>query len=370
MSTQVHPAVSAVIQEPVSSFNNAELASLYHGQGEYQAAAKYAKMAVQLDPGNGNAWATLGASYVSLGEFEIGRGAIDEALRLNPEHPGARWNRFWCNLAVGNYLQAWEDQEFRFVTEQARLRCYGKEWNGENLEGKTVFVWAEQGLGDQIMFARWLSVLKQLAGATVVLEVNPLLVRLMDGLADEVRAVQYTRYTPFEYDYQVALQSLPLKLFRHFGYDEIPQERLFNFDHGQTEKVGLCLVGNSAHKNDKNRTPKPEDCEPLQGKAEFVWFGGGDPYWGLEAWNGGDLFATAEQISKTKRVLTVDTAVAHLCGAMGHPVTCVIPLNGEGRWGISGSTNAWYPSMQIIRPGEFEGGFREVFERWNLDQDQ
>jgi hypothetical protein len=332
----------AVEESPLSADCRWRLSAALCDAGDLETARYHAKQGVRLEPSSQKCWTVLGATYNCEGRFEMAKACFDRALLIAPGMPTAKWNRSWCNMALGNWEEAWDDYEAGRINKLRPTRIVEREWVGEDLKDKIVLVWGEQGLGDQIQFARYVRFVREL-GAKVILEVNKELVTLFEGLADDVTGQPDDFHVPYPYDFHAPLLSLPYKLGKYCGLKEIPSGRLFNCEPG--EGIGLCTKGRATHPNDHNRSAKDEDIEHLRKGTVNLNFGEEGNVCGF------DLSQTAESISKLERVVTVDTAIAHLAGAMGKPVTMVPPMNNEGRWGTK-ETTPWYESMNIIRGHE------------------
>lgn len=328
--------LDAVAREPLAVDYRWRLAAAYSEAGDIDSARHEARHGIRIEPSNAKCWVILGATYNLTGEYETAKACFDRALQIAPDLPTARWNRSWCNMAAGNWKEAWEDYEYGRISRVRPARLVENEWNGEDLNGKVVLVWGEQGFGDQIQFVRYVRFLRE-EGARVMLEVNKELVELFYGLADDVFGQPDDFHTPYSFDYHTPLLSLPYKLGKYRGMHEIPDGVVFG-PYTVGEGVGLCWKGRATHPNDVNRSAK----EAPGGEYTNLTYG-------TEGYEGGNGFVhLAETIAKLETVVTVDTAVAHLAGAMGKRVLMVPPVNNEGRWGTDVVT-PWYSSMTLIR---------------------
>ena len=295
-------------------------------------------------------------------------------------------------LAVGRLPEGWHHNEFRWMTEHflQRRPNFGRPvWSGQDLRGKTILLHVEQGLGDDIQFVRYAPYVKAL-GATVLLLVPPVLQALMHGVAgvDRVLVLGDDETAP-AFDYYVHLLSLP----KVFGTDlatvpaDIPYlcvepkcaaRWLQRLGEVHEFKVGLVWAGNPMHPGDRHRSMSLETMAPL-GEISGVRFyslqkgareeDANAPPAGLVLENLGpelgDLCDTAAVISQLDLVICVDTAVAHLAGALGKPVWVMIARSCDWRWLEGRDDSPWYPTARLFRQtrrGEWEGVIDRVKE--------
>jgi len=308
----------------------------------------------------------------------------DKAVGLYPGHAGLRWNRSLSLLASGDFARGWQDYEWRWKAEklQGGARVLDAPlWLGrEPLQGRTLLLHAEQGLGDTLQFCRYAALLAQ-RGAQVVLEVQPPLVPLLAGLAGVARVV--ARGTPLPpHDFQCPLMSLPLALGT--APDTIPWDGPYlradpalvahwkGFLAGSRQpQIGLSWSGNPAYWNDHRRSMT------LAGMRAALPEGFG--YWQLQKDNATDAqkdigppvqrFAqndfpnTAAQICALDAVISVDTSIGHLAGALGRPVFLLLSRPADARWMEERADSPWYPSARLIRQqvaGDWAPVFREL----------
>lgn len=349
-----------VDREPLNVDARWRLSAELVGHSDLETALKEAQHAVALDPLCAKAWAILGAVHNTRGEWHEAMTCHNRSLQIAPDAPSVRWNRFWANMAVGNYAEAWEDQEHGRRSGLRPNRLIEREWQGEDLTGKTIFVWSEQGFGDCIQFARYLPFLKGL-GARVVFETYTPLLRLFGHLADVVvgQPDDFSVHVP--YDYHCPLLSLPLKFQRYHDMTYIPTGIYIKSEADvQPTKVGFCWKGRETHPNDVNRSLSEDEARIMEGAVDVV-FNNERPFEGVEFGNGADFVLTAANLKECRVLITIDSAIAHLAGAMGIETHLIIPLNGEGRWGCDGSETGWYPSVKIYRPvNDFTGVLNEI----------
>jgi tetratricopeptide (TPR) repeat protein len=352
------------------------LGSTYRLVEQFDPAFHHLSRAVELQPDYAHAWTNLALIFKEKGAFDRALNCLDRAVSLAPELAEARWNRAAVLLLKGQHHQGWRDYEWRFKIGQYRSiyphRLEGSRWDGRHVPGKTILVHDEQGLGDTIQFVRYLPLVRQRCGR-VVLETRRELVHLLsccNSIDEIVVRSSIPRPAPL-YDHYIPLMSLPTVFdtmpngpTECVPYIKAPQSRV---DHWQKLlpskklKVGIVWAGRPEHANDANRSCPPNNLEPLfQMKGiEFVGLQKGETekdignigYDGFFNWGEQlhDFTDTAGLIANLDVLVTVDTSVAHLAGAMGRPVWLMLPYVSDWRWLASGSRTPWYPTMRLYR---------------------
>lgn len=249
-------------------------------------------------------------------------------------------------LAQGRYREGFLLYEARKAFDRDPINQSGMpEWQGEDLAGRSLLVWREQGLGDEIQMARYVP---QIRGAgEVILVCSPPLARLFSGLGVRVFPLADGAAVP-RADLHVRTLSLPavfettLETIPPAPYLAAPAE-------AKTGGVGFVWRGNPDHPNDAGRSlPSPEVLAPLRAVAELV---------DLQTPRG-DFLDTAGRIQALDLVITVDTAMAHLAGALGVPCWVMLPAwRTDWRWMTGRIDSPWYPSLRLYRqpaPGDWE----------------
>ncbi|WP_020167237.1 MULTISPECIES: tetratricopeptide repeat protein [Methylotenera] len=314
------------------------------------------------------------------------------ALTHAPDYADARWNAGLCFLLAGHYQPGWQEYEWRWASElHAEKHLFTQSlWDGtDSLQGKTILLHAEQGLGDTLQFCRYASLVKTL-GATVVLEVQPQLVNLIRTLKGVDLLIARGHSLP-KFDYHCPLLSLP-KAFAT-KLDTIPHTsayiaidakkvRAWRNKLGGTglvnqskSRVGLIWAGSATHSNDHNRSIALQELASIvdqnadfyglqkklrEGDAEFFHQHPQIKYLGGHI---KDFTDTAAIITLMDVVITVDTAVAHLAGAMGKPVWILLPYSPDWRWLLGRSDSPWYPTARLFRQtaiGDWSSVLQEV----------
>jgi tetratricopeptide (TPR) repeat protein len=308
---------------------------------------------------------------------------LSRALVSDPEFAEARFVHSLVKLALGDFAAGWSAHESRWGT--AALAPHRRDfkrplWLGDRpLAGKTVLLYAEQGYGDTIQFVRYAPRVAAL-GARVILEVQPELVRLMAAL-EGIEVIAHGQPLP-AFDLQCPLMSLPLAFGTQLStipanipYIGPPAEDAAALpDDGRARQplVGLVWAGDRLHKNDSNRSMPLSTLRPLLDlpQLQFVSLqqeiGAPDAevlrrHPQLRAAGPFRDFAeTAATIARLDAVVAVDTAVAHLAGAMGKPLFLLLPFGADFRWLRERPDSPWYPSARLFRQHAFDDWGRAV----------
>lgn len=322
---------------------------------------RYMKRVVK-DPGSTEArW--MAAHYASLkGEPALARKLIDENLAIDPHHVATRAIQGFLDLQEGKYVSGWKQYELRYL--QAGREGFGfrhhpePPWDGKPTTER-VLIWAEQGFGDTIMFCRFARrVLERAPNA--IFEVPAQLFELIEisGLIPKGQLYRVGRLLP-AYSYHCSLPSLPATLelnsetdFRatltgDAAYLHADRKMVQSWLKRDVPRIGVCLKGGVASERAYSRDMPVEAIEDKVLKP----FG---PFMTLEQHGQWESYAdTAAAVSSLDLVLTVDTSVAHLAGALGVETWLMLSSDPDWRWGLGRSDSPWYPSMRIFRQRKY-----------------
>jgi tetratricopeptide (TPR) repeat protein len=350
---------------------------------------------IALRPDYETAHDNRGTVLMALGQPEEALCSYEIAIRLNPRDPEYRHHKALTMLLLGRFAEGWELYEYRWHTlrlTRQRRNFRRPLWSGrEDLFGKTVLLYAEQGYGDTIQFCRYASLVAAL-GATVILEVQPPLKSLLFSL-DGVRQVIGGGETLPDFDYHCPLLSLP-RAFRT-SLTTIPANAPYLTPSATATaawhtrmtalpglRVGIVWAGSSrshdlqARAIDRRRSIPFSKFAALAGVpgVSYVSLQKGDaalqsrtPSFSLaiEDWTHelGDFADTAALIEALDLVVAVDTAVAHLAGALGKPIWLLNRFDTCWRWLLNRNDSPWYPTLRQFRqprPGDWESVLAEV----------
>ena len=353
--------------------------------GRPDAAAVSFQKAIVLDHDLFEAHNNLGNVLMEQDQLEAAAASYATAIGLKPDDPGAHKNLGIISLLQGDFETGWPEYSWRRLEDDPvfKVRNYKPPfWDGEDLTGKTIFVYPEQGLGDIIQFVRYLPMLRQ-RGGRVAFDIPLPMARLMwdlDGI--DVSLKDGDTLPPF--DYHIPLLELPKLLGTTL--DTIPAAKAYlHADKNLVEawgerlgpkeefRIGLVWGGSPDHLNERNRSIEPELFRPLvetPGVSALSLLGGRDGEAGRVfgdvvtdlAPDLGDFADTAAAITNMDLVISVDTAVAHLAGALGTMVWTLLPFNSDWRWMLGRDDSPWYPSMRLFRQEKRED-WEGVIER-------
>ena len=337
-------------------------------------AIEAADRALAIDPGFAAAFTTRANALRSLGRNREALETYDRAVSFTPDSALVRFNRAVCLLLLGDFERGWEEYEWRWdmASHHERPRIFEQPtWRGEGpVTGKRIILHREQGFGDTIQFCRYASLVAEL-GATVILGTSPSLHGLMGTLPGVSLIVSTADALP-AFDLQCPLLSLPLAFNTRLEtipakvpYLSVPEphrrkwrERL---GPKRNMRIGLAWSGNPEHAGDRFRTIsletavsmlprdatihclqkeiRPSDV-PALAMAPHVVFHGTEL---------GDFSDTAALIAEMDLVVSIDTVVLHLAGALAVPTWGLIPMACDWRWLTDRSDSPWYPTLRLFR---------------------
>jgi tetratricopeptide (TPR) repeat protein len=383
------------------TFHNGLAMALCQIRRHDKAVVEYER-AIELKPDYAEAYTNLGGALRELSRIDEADAAIEKALRLEPRFANAYFNRAILRTdqerfpdAIESYLKAIEiephfllahwslgtlhllrgDMEAGWREYQWRpslaSRFARPAWKGEDLHGKTILLHAEQGLGDTIQFVRYVPMLTE-RGANVWLACQPELVPLLE---DTVQILRHGQTIP-PYDFHCSLLSLPMLFGTHLtnipgqvpylkAKDEAAKIWLDRIGRKVARlRVGVAWAGRPEHKEDARRSLEFEQLSPILKVPDVEFFSlqlGSQPRElpivdrTAELRNFND---TAGLIANLDLVISVDTAVAHLAGAMGKAVWVLLARIPDWRWMLERTDSPWYPTMRLMRQqrrGDWEG---------------
>jgi tetratricopeptide (TPR) repeat protein len=316
----------------------------------------------------------VGAAIGSQGRFEEEEPYYRHALTLARDHADALHNLALLELRRGNFKEGWALHEVRWRSSKYKpMNVPGvPEWCGESLQGKTLLVAGEQGHGDMMQFARYASVLERM-GATVDMWVPENIVELIQSVSGVRRALPIGPTN--EYDYWVPSMSVPHRVahlvpgvLADTPYMSVSGERIGSWPArvkelaGTRRKIGIVWAGSPTFGNDQFRSMPFAAWSPFAGVANTEWFSLqkgaardqlSQPGCALKPHDLTDdihdFADTAALIEQLDLVITVDTSVAHLAGALGKPVWVFLPANYDWRWMLDRDDSPWYPGVRLFK---------------------
>ena len=370
----------AIALGPPPSLYRTNLHQVLSALGCYEEDERELRAAAAAEPRSPAVLAALGQNLINQGRLEAGLACCNAALAIDAEHLDARLARALANFLAGRYAAAWPDFRWRRRRRTWRsMNVTGREWEGQDLDGQSILLYGEQGLGDVIQFARFAPVLAR-RGAEVSLYCAPRLVRLLQRLPVVHQVVPGDHPCP-RTDWVCGLMDVPGVL--GIDLDSIPNACPYLTPRTRPRpvlpparqyRIGVVWAGDPAQKRDNRRSCRLADFAPLFDLpgTEFVSFQVGRRAGELRAWRGlirdpgealTDLEATADALMEVDLVITVDTMLAHLAGALGRPVWTLLSFAHDWRWVLGRADTPWYPTMRLFRqpaPNDWASVFGEV----------
>jgi Flp pilus assembly protein TadD len=377
----------AVEIEPefVGAYNNLG-AALYQARRMDEAIAAY-RRALELKADHPEVLSNLGLALCASGKNEEAIAAYREAIRLKDDYAEAHYYLGISLLLKGEFEEGWRENEWRWLIKDARSRprkCGQPMWGGEDLSGRTILLDAEQGFGDVIQFVRYVPEVAK-RGGRVILMCYAELVRLLQGVAGVEQIC--SRNPPPVFDVHCPLASLPGVMGTRLDSisAEVPYLKADEAiaeawgkkigSRGDRLRVGLVWAGQPSHNRDMERSISLSQFGPLASRGDIDFYSlqkgeaasqANDPPAGMELidFTAGlrDFAETAGLVSQLDLLVTVDTAVAHLAGAMGKPVWVLLAQLPDWRWMLDRGDSPWYPTMRLFRQRRM-GDWDEVIRR-------
>jgi tetratricopeptide (TPR) repeat protein len=320
----------------------------------------------------------LGNALQHKGRYGEALACYGRALSLKPDHAGAHLNRALALLVTGELDEGWREYEWRFAVAQYDRKFDRPLWSGEPLDGQRILIHAEQGFGDTMQFVRYVPAVVA-RGGKVVLEIPGPLVRLVRSVSGAPEVFAAGEMLP-EFDYHCPLLSLP-RVFRTnlatipnaVPYLSVPAPAAAawadRIPDASGLRVGIVWAGTAVGAID------PSLLQPMWEAAGIKWFSlqvgdrstdisllGGVNITDLSPWLT-DFAETAAAVCQLDLVISVDTSVAHLAGALARPVWLLLPYRPEWRWLTEREDSPWYPTARLFRQkkaGDWPGLAREV----------
>ena len=372
--------------EYAEAHNN--LASALYQLGNFKAAIKHCRKAIELKADYAEAYNTLAAALNMAQSYDEAIECYNKTIELAPDYAEAYYSRGISYLSCGRFAEGWDDYQWRLKTAGTKIQLPRDKpwWRGEYFQGKTLLVQSEQGFGDSIQFVRYLPMVKDRGGAVILAEKPELidLFRDLDGI-DDLAGVKELEDGAVKYDLYVPLLNLP-GIFNTTA-DNIPARIPYLFAKEpkvaywrnkiatDAFNIGLTWAGNPIHTNDHNRSCDLKNFTPLAEIKNVKLFSlqKGPGIEQIKDWPGDtelidlgrkfeDFTDTAAAIENMDMVISVDTSVLHLAGAMAKTAWALIPCNSDWRWMMERQDSPWYPTMRLFRQ-KSPGCWTDVFAR-------
>jgi len=340
---------------------------------ETDAIAQY-QATLELNPRHAVAWNNLGLALQALNQIDAATEAFRRAVALDPAFAHAHWNLSLALLVAGRFAEGFVEYDWRLKLPELgknRHAFAGPSWDAGDVQGKTLLVYAEQGLGDAVQFARFAAPLAAEGARVIVTCPLPLhsLLSTVPGVAEVVR--EGSRLPA--YDAHIALLSLPGAL--RVSIDSIPapvpyirvdsqrsaMSRATLAAHGERLTAGIAWAGSKTHSNDRRRSMSLASLAPLFEVPDVAWF---SLQHGETAAQLGQQLTTAQiaplpaqftlddtaaLIAELDLIISVDTSIAHLAGALARPCWVMLPYAPDWRWLLDRDDTPWYPTLRLFR---------------------
>jgi len=401
------------LQEALSAFEQAiriqsayaeaysNIGAIQNALGNHELAVEACEQAIRINPNYADAHSNLGVALGDLGQTEQALAAFARTIQLIPGHADAHYNRALLLLQTGDMDNGWQEYEWRWKSSGpvfVRRDFHLAHWDGSPLDGKRLLVFAEQGIGDEIMFASHLPDLASLNGEVVVecdARLQSLFTRSfpdINFIGTRQRSTALLAFYDRPVDCEVAAGSLPLLIRKllpscpgprgYLATDPVLlqkwQERLAGY--AGTLKIGISWRGGAQPKSREARSIPLIRWLPLLVHPGFtvVNLQYGDHAWEVDQlqqlhgvsvldWEDldqrEDIDDLAALICALDLVISVDNMTVHLAGALGEPTATLLPRNADWRWGLDAAETDWYPSMRLFRQhqtGDWDTVIHEV----------
>jgi tetratricopeptide (TPR) repeat protein len=388
----------AVSLKPESHVFYSNLAMQYRNIGEFDNAIEALNKSIAIKQ-EAPVWTNLGGIYGELKDLESAEKCLLKAIEIDPECSGAHVDLAFTYHLAGRHKEGFEEYEWR-ISHFNQMHFYrdqydqSKRWRNpeQDISGNRILIYAEQGLGDLVMALRWMKKLKKKGVKEVYIHCDPCLNDLVLNTEGVDKVVNRNMATgegePFpEYDLQCCGMSLPYLL----QCSEITGKAYINnkpidvkSSYPDTFNIGICWAGSPAHPNDSVRSmclsnfreiripgvklfSLQKDVRPRvrkDNKTAIDLTEGAEDLGLVDTSSHMNTFSeTASLAAGLDLVITVDTALLHICGACGIPCWGLIPYNPDWRWGLDGEDTNLYDSIRLFRqskPGDWDGVFKRA----------
>ena len=349
-----------------AAYNNLGIA--WQKQGKLEQAVQIYNKTLVIRPNYPQAYNNLANTLKEQGKLQEAVQVYHKAIEINSSYIDAHKNLGIVLLLQGDFQRGWQEYEWRLKPDDL---CSGNRartrWDGSSLSGKTILLYAEQGFGDTIQFIRYVHLLMEY-DTKILVECQPELLQLFGNIGAIQKTIAVGQSLP-KFDVNASLLSLPSILGTDLS--SIPAKIPYLYVKSQSNtdlempseyKVGVVWAGNLKHPDDNNRSVGLQQFSVLfdvvncqffslqvgNRRDDIIRYSYSDEITDLGV-NFSDFFDTAVAISELDLVISVDTAVAHLAGALGKPVWVLLPFVPDWRWLLEREDTPWYPTMRLFR---------------------
>jgi Tfp pilus assembly protein PilF len=381
----LHSLRRAIALKPEYADAHSNLGNALQEQGHLDGAVASYRQALQLKPAHFDALNNLGNALRAQGKLVESVASYERALQVKPDNPQVRMSRALCWLQMGDFERGWAEYEWRLKCREFSIPAFRQPlWDGSPLEGRLILLYADHGLGDSIQFIRYAPMVKARGGCVIVACQQPLarLLATCPGI-DEVFAEgsllpDFGFYAPLMSLPRIlatSLSSVPAEVPYLAADRALVEQWRGELEPGGGFRIGIVWQGNPRYRRDHQRSFRLAQLEPLARVA-------GVRLLSLQKGAGTDQIAqlgerfavsdlgsqftdfmdTAAVMRNLDLVITSDSSIAHLAGALGVSIWVAIPVAADWRWLNEREDSPWYPTMRLFRQKRW-GDWDEVFAR-------
>lgn len=362
------------------------LGTMFQAQAFFGEAISCYEQALQLNPKLADVYNNAGISLQSIGNHEKAFQYFQKAILFAPDLADAHFNLALIHLLLGNYREGWEGYEWRLrLKGKPQVQFSRPRWDGSDIEGKTILIHSEQGFGDTLQFIRYASLVAK-QGAKVIVECQKELASLLHSVQGIRRIILHSEPLP-DFDvhcpllslplvFKTTLESIPARIPYATADADLVKKWREKIQKDNKLKIGLVWSGNPQNKRGHYRSCPLDMFAPLGSLKNVALYSLQKGDAALQAKNPPegiglidyteeimDFSDTAALVETLDLVVTVDTSVAHLAGALGKPVWTLIHFASDWRWMLNREDSPWYPTMRLFRqplPGAWESVIQNV----------
>ena len=387
---------TAIEKMPKHSGAYTNLGNVYNKLHEYKKASKCHEKSIELEPDGYNAYSNLGTSYKNLGFTNKAITSYKKACELKPDFENAHFDLSTVYLSKGDFIHGLEEYEWRFRKEEMKAHIYKHKHifskpmmkKGEDIKGKTLLIHSEQGFGDSIMYARFLPQIKAL-GCTLAIECRDELKTLFESMKCIDIVVGRDEQSTPSFDLHLPIMSLAYILDVR-GFSDFPTEPYFKVEkdkefqlQNDKIKIGLCWSASATGESYDGKVFDLSHFEPLIKNPKIQIYSLQVGYGSEQIEQNGyendmidltdkftDFSKTASFMKELDLVISSDTSVAHLAGAIGVKTYTLLQKYPDWRWLNKGDTSYLYPSMKLFRQKQnriWEAVFQSLFAKMDKE---
>ncbi|XPV69998.1 MAG: tetratricopeptide repeat protein [Halarcobacter sp.] len=385
----------AIEKNPKNGGAYTNLGNVYNKLFDYKKAAKLHEKSIELDPNGSNAYSNVGTSYKHLGQVKKAIDSYKKAIELDPNFVNAHFDLATMYLGKGDYKNGFREYEWRFKKEEMISHIVNNKdifskpmFTGKDeIKDKTILIHSEQGFGDSIQFIRFLKPFKEKFKCKIAVKCRDELKKLFKSI-DEIDVLTNRSEATPEFDYHLPIMSMPYileinsakDLITETPYLNIPKKNIFDIKKEKGKiNVGICWSASVTSESYEERVLELERFLPIINNNKINVYSlqlGPDKEaikkLGLEdkvidiTDKLTDFSKTADLVQELDLVVSSDTSVVHLCGAMNIPVWVMVPKIPDWRWGNKGETSPWYKSAKLFRQKSarvWDSVFQSIYDK-------